>query len=77
MNTPFNTETYQILAVGLNDVSKPDLPTLHPTIHPAGHMRYHVDYVFLKGKKLVAEKSEVPVVDGSDHLPVIVNLITE
>jgi endonuclease/exonuclease/phosphatase (EEP) superfamily protein YafD len=33
--------------------------------------------VFLKGKKLVAEKSEVPVVDGSDHLPVIVNLITE
>lgn len=74
MNTPYNSETYRVLAEGLRDVSKPELPTLHPTIHPVGHLRYHVDYVFLKGTKMMAEKSEVPVVDASDHLPVVVTL---
>lgn len=76
MNTPFGTETYELLSEGLVDGSPVDKPTLHPTIHRVGHLGYHVDYVFLKGEQFEVKESWVPEVDGSDHLPVVVELVT-
>ncbi len=72
LNAGYATETYEIFKLGSKDVSKPELPTLHPTLHPVGHLRPHVDYVFIKSNTLQAVSSRVPVVDGSDHLPVVV-----
>jgi endonuclease/exonuclease/phosphatase family metal-dependent hydrolase len=74
MNTPYGNETYRRLTEIMEDVSPHDRPTLHPTIHPVGQLNLHVDYVFLKGEKLKAEKREVLMVSASDHLPVVVDL---
>jgi endonuclease/exonuclease/phosphatase (EEP) superfamily protein YafD len=75
MNTPYGNENYRLLTAGLTDVSGTE-PTLHPTFHKVGKNGYHVDYVFLKGEKLDALETRIPVVDASDHLPVVVELAT-
>jgi endonuclease/exonuclease/phosphatase family metal-dependent hydrolase len=74
MNTPFQSETYKVLSKGLKDVSLGELSTLHPTIHPVGNLGYHVDYVFIKGARIKHEGTRIPLEDGSDHLPVVVDL---
>ncbi|OGV95696.1 hypothetical protein A2W24_05500 [Microgenomates group bacterium RBG_16_45_19] len=74
MNTPYGNENYELLSQGLADVSKPTEPTLHPTIHKVGYKRYHVDYVFIKGKGIKQVSTRIPVMDASDHLPVVVEL---
>jgi endonuclease/exonuclease/phosphatase family metal-dependent hydrolase len=71
MNTPYQSETYQVLSEGLTDVSNSTEPTLHPTIHPVGYMGYHVDYIFYQNPRLTHLSTRVPIVDGSDHLPVV------
>jgi endonuclease/exonuclease/phosphatase (EEP) superfamily protein YafD len=70
LNTHFNTETYQIIKDGFIDISGTE-PTLHPESHPAGNHGYHVDYVFYRGTQLKHISTRIPVVDGSDHLPVV------
>jgi endonuclease/exonuclease/phosphatase family metal-dependent hydrolase len=74
MNTPYKTTTYERLVEDLSDISKPQEPTLHPIIHTVGHLGYHVDYVLYKSKRVRCSKTRVPLVDGSDHLPVVVEL---
>lgn len=74
LNTAYQTETYRILSEGMIDVSLGEIPTLHPTIHPVGYLNHHVDYVFLPPKGVNHISTRVPVVDGSDHLPIVVEL---
>lgn len=72
MNTPYNSETYQRLVEGLTDVSNPKEPTLHPTIHKVGNLQLHVDYVFYRSTRIKHLATRIPLTDGSDHLPVVV-----
>ena len=74
MNIPYGTETYRLLADGLADISNPKEPTLHPTVHKVGEMGYHVDYVFLKSETIKPILTRIPVIEASDHLPVVVEL---
>ena len=46
--------------------------TIHPTIHRAGEKELAVDFVFHKGEGFEVVDSRVPLVDISDHLPVVV-----
>ena len=71
MNTPYGTKTHEILSRGLVDVTDPKQSTLHPTIHKVGHLGYHADYVFYKGKRIKHISTKIPVVDASDHLPIV------
>jgi len=73
MNTPYGNETYKRLSEGLVDVSGKE-PTLHPRIHKVGNKGYHVDYVFYKSSRIKQISTRIPLVDGSDHLPVVVEL---
>lgn len=72
MNAAYRTETYRILSEGMVDVSLGEEPTLHQTLHRVGHLKHHVDYVFYKGNNLKHVSSKIPMVDGSDHLPIVV-----
>jgi endonuclease/exonuclease/phosphatase family metal-dependent hydrolase len=74
MNTLPGSETYKVLADGLTDLTDHQGQTLHPTIHPVGKLGYHVDYVFAKGKKLKHISTRIPMINASDHLPVVVEL---
>jgi len=74
MNTPYGNKNYDLLSEGLTDLSNPTEPTLHPTIHRVGHKGFHVDYVFAKGDKIKHIKTRIPMIDASDHLPVVVEL---
>jgi endonuclease/exonuclease/phosphatase family metal-dependent hydrolase len=71
MNTPYGTETYRVLSEGLVDVTEPKQATLHPTMHKVGHLGYHVDYVFFKGSSIKHLSTKIPLVDASDHLPIV------
>ena len=46
--------------------------TIHPTIHRVGEKELAVDFVFHKGEGFEVVDSRVPLVDISDHLPVVV-----
>ena len=71
MNTVAGNETYDIFSQGFTDVTDPKLPTLHPTIHRVGYKGHHVDYIMYRGSRLKHLKTSIPVIDASDHLPVI------
>lgn len=77
MNTVPGTDTYRWLSKNMVDVSMPETPTLHPTIHSVGSKGYHVDYLFYASDRLKHLKTTIPVVDGSDHLPVVVEFEVE
>jgi endonuclease/exonuclease/phosphatase family metal-dependent hydrolase len=72
MNTLPNSETYKVVANKFDDWTQKVEGTLHPTIHPVGGKNFHVDYVFARGEKLEHLKTKVPLVDASDHLPIVV-----
>lgn len=71
MNTPSGNETYDIFTQGFTDVTDGQLPTLHPTIHRVGFKGHHVDYILYRGTRLRHCSAHIPVVDASDHLPII------
>lgn len=77
MNTVPDTETYRMLSQGMMDVSLPEKPTLHPRIHLVGDKGYHVDYVFYRSSRLKHVSTRIPLVDGSDHLPIVVEFELE
>ena len=71
LNTLYGSEVYNLLSRDWVDVSEGERPTLHPKIHPVGKMKYHVDYIFYRGENIDHMETNIPVVDASDHLPLI------
>lgn len=71
MNSLPGKAAYQLYSSNFTDVTDPKTPTLHPTIHKVGHLGFHVDYIMYRGTGINHLKTEIPIIDASDHLPVI------
>ncbi|NLF79248.1 MAG: hypothetical protein GX573_26435 [Chloroflexi bacterium] len=72
-NVTDESEVYRIISEDMIDDRPKTLKnTLHPTIHGVGgEKELAVDYLFHKGERIRLVESGVPVVDVSDHLPII------
>lgn len=74
LNTPHGSSVFDILRGEAVDVVGPNTPTLHPTIHPVGNLGLQVDHMFVKSNRVKVISAAVPIVDGSDHLPLVIKL---
>ncbi len=72
MNTPYGSQVFEILQGESESVFGGGLPTLHPTLHRVGHLGLQVDHAFVRSDRVTITSSTVPTVDGSDHLPLVI-----
>lgn len=77
LNTPHGSEVFDKLKGQAQDMVGKVNGTLHPVIHPVGYKGLQVDHVFAKGDRFKVNSAKVPVIDGSDHLPVVVEFEVE
>lgn len=71
LNTPHGSQVFNVLRGDARDVIGLGYPTLHPKLHRAGHLNLQVDHALVKSDRITIKSSAVPIVDGSDHLPLV------
>jgi endonuclease/exonuclease/phosphatase family metal-dependent hydrolase len=74
LNTPHGSHIFDLLKGEASDVVGPGKPTLHPKLHRVGHLNLQVDHAFLNSRRITASAAATPLVDGSDHLPLVIQL---
>jgi len=72
LNTPHGSRIFDLLKGDALDVIGPGYPTLHPKLHRVGHLALQVDHAFVRSDRITVTSSAVPIVDGSDHLPLVI-----
>lgn len=77
LNTPHGSQVFDILKGDALDVIGPGHPTLHPTLHRVGHLGLQVDHSFIKSQRVKVVSAATPLIDGSDHLPLVMEFTLE
>jgi endonuclease/exonuclease/phosphatase family metal-dependent hydrolase len=77
LNTPHGSQIFDILKSDAFDVVGPGHPTLHPTLHRVGHLGLQVDHAFIKSQRVNVDSVSLPLADGSDHVPLVIEFTLE